>query len=150
MWLEYMFWTGEIFGKNTEIYKSALPDTNIWLDDPYFVPFAEFYLRHPPYWNYPVVAISQEQVINYCKWRSDRVFEILLIREGNLEHNPNQNSNNYFTIDNYFSGKYNNINPSEKYYIYPNYRLPSNQEWQISKNFYSEHNAQKIKTQILP
>src|SRR5690625_7208825 len=42
----------------------------------------ENYLRHPAYAEYPVVGVSWIQAMEYSKWRTDRVNEIMLEREG--------------------------------------------------------------------
>ena len=60
-----------------------------------------YYLRHPAYRDYPVVGVSWLQANDFCKWRTDRVNEFVLIREGLLEQNANQ-QNEPFTTDAYF------------------------------------------------
>lgn len=74
-WLEYLHWTKT---NKPELYKSILPDTNVWKSDlSYNEPYVKFYLRHVAYRNYPVVGISWEQATAYCKWRTERVEENL-------------------------------------------------------------------------
>ena len=40
------------------------------------------YLRHPAYQNYPVVGVSWIQANQFCIWRTDRVNEDALEKEG--------------------------------------------------------------------
>ncbi len=40
------------------------------------------YLRHPAYANYPVVGVSWIQAVEFSKWRTDRVNELRLEKEG--------------------------------------------------------------------
>ena len=144
-WIEYIFWTERVFGENSQEHLATIPDKNVWINEyPCLIDFSEYYYGHPSYRNYPAVGISQKQAIEHCKWRSDRIFEILLIKEGVLEHNPNQNSENYFSIDNYYNGKYNNTPPDLKYNIYPHYKLPSEKEWIEVKDYFLS-NKGKIK-----
>ena len=56
------------------------PDTLVWRDKlRYNEPYVNNYLRHPAYKNYPVVGVSWLQATDYCKWRTDRVNEQILI-----------------------------------------------------------------------
>jgi sulfatase modifying factor 1 len=59
----------------------------------------EYYLRHPAYRDYPVVGVNWLQANDYCAWRTDRVNEVILIREGLFEHYPNQINEDHFTTD---------------------------------------------------
>ncbi len=43
------------------------------------------YLRHPSFQDYPVVGVTWQQATNYAKWRTERVNEGLLEREGYIE-----------------------------------------------------------------
>ena len=45
----------------------------------------ENYLRHPGYAEYPVVGVSWVQANQYCKWRTDRVNEKILMDKGVLK-----------------------------------------------------------------
>src|SRR5690606_12671186 len=42
------------------------------------------YLRHPAYAEYPVVGVNWVQATQYAEWRTDRVNELMLEREGYL------------------------------------------------------------------
>jgi len=94
------------------VYKKALPDTLVWREKlAYNEPYTEYYLRHPSYRDYPVVGVSWLQANDFCAWRTDRVNEWILIREGILMMNPNQ-QNEPFSTDAYFAGQYDQgVNP---------------------------------------
>jgi hypothetical protein len=125
-WLEYMFWTYKIFGENSIEYTATFPDESVWEDFTCLYRFAqEYYLRAVWYQNHPLVGITQQQAMDYSKWRSDRVFESLLISLGKIDWDSAQNRENYFSIERYFNGMFNNVVPCEKIKYYPNYRLPT-------------------------
>lgn len=129
-WREYLFWTGRVFGTKSDEYLSILPDTLLWIQtDSCLHDYAKYYLRHYAYSNYPVVGITKQQAERYSKWRSDRVFENILITHGIIEINPHQNKDTNFTIEGYMSGSYLNYSPDPNYRYYPNYRLPTYEEW---------------------
>jgi len=68
-----------------KIYQAALPDTLVWRNTLGFNELlTENYLRHPAYADYPVVGVSWNQASEYCKWRTDRVNEKILIDKGVL------------------------------------------------------------------
>jgi len=68
-----------------DIYLSAVPDTLVWRDVLGFNELlTENYLRHPSYADYPVVGVSWTQAVQFCKWRTDRVNEKLLMDKGIL------------------------------------------------------------------
>ena len=48
----------------------------------YNEPFVDYYFRHPAYQDYPVVGISWKQANDFSAWRTDRVNEMILDREG--------------------------------------------------------------------
>jgi gliding motility-associated lipoprotein GldJ len=105
-WCEYLYWTGRTYTDYPMIYKKALPDTLVWREKTSFMEnYVEYYLRHPSFRDYPVVGVSWTQASDYCAWRTDRVNEYILMREGVLLMNPNQ-QNEPFTTDAYLSGLY--------------------------------------------
>lgn len=109
MYLEYLDWIKRVYPPSnpnfTAIYTGALPDTLVWRNRlGYSEVLVENYLRHPAYGNYPVVGVSWIQANEYAKWRSDRVAEILLQKEGYLKKDSNildTNAESNFNIDTY-------------------------------------------------
>ncbi len=76
-----------------KIYHAALPDTLVWRDALGFNELlTETYLRHPSYSDYPVVGVSWNQASEYCKWRTDRVNEKILMDKGVLKSLFNMDS----------------------------------------------------------
>jgi len=105
-WCEYLYWVGRTYTDFPMVYKKALPDTLCWREKlAYNEPYVDYYLRHPSFRDYPVVGISWLQATNFCAWRTDRVNEQILIREGIIIPNPNQ-QNNPFTTDAYFANQF--------------------------------------------
>ena len=50
-------------------FKVLLPDTLVWRNQiGYSEPMVKFYFSHPAYQNYPVVGVSYEAALAYCKW----------------------------------------------------------------------------------
>ncbi len=92
MYLEYLDWLKKVFPPDNpnykNIYTGALPDTLVWRNrlgnNEVMV---NNYLRHPAYADYPVVGVSWVQAVQYSKWRTDRVNENILEREGYLKEN---------------------------------------------------------------
>lgn len=151
-WLEYLYWTKRVYGIDyPELYKKALPDTLVWRSKlAYNEPYVDYYLRHPAYRDYPVVGVNWLQATDFCGWRSDRVNEYILIREGLLVHNVDQIGEDNFNTDAYYSNQYNSgkriegladLNPNGTGYrnvkmedgiLLPKYRLPTEAEWEFA------------------
>ena len=163
-----------------QIYINALPDTLVWRDKlGENEMFLNNYLRHPAYREYPVVGVSWEQANDYCIWRTDRVNERILINAGLLmevTHEDRENIEYAFTTDGYLhgplsylelfvtddqkkrirnivalkdndEGRYTNM---EDGLLLPNYRLPTEAEWEhaalgyIGNNIGENHNNRKV------
>ena len=81
-WQEFELWTKAIYGANSKEHLATLPDTLCWREKlSYNEPYVQYYYRHPAYKDYPVVGISYEQAVNYCKWRSERVKMFLSLKK---------------------------------------------------------------------
>jgi len=90
MYLEYLDWLKRVFPPTEENYKNiyvgALPDTLVWRSAlGYNETMTNNYLRHPAYAEYPVVGVSWIQATEFSKWRTDRVNEGVLEKEGYLK-----------------------------------------------------------------
>ncbi|WP_291104939.1 MULTISPECIES: gliding motility lipoprotein GldJ [unclassified Flavobacterium] len=92
MYLEYLDWLKKVFPPTEEnyknIYEGALPDTLVWRNRlGYDETMTNNYLRHPSYANYPVVGVNWIQAVEFSKWRTERVNEALLEKNGYLKKN---------------------------------------------------------------
>ena len=156
------------------IYEKALPDTLVWRDKlGENEMFVNNYLRHPAYREYPVVGISWEQANDYCLWRTDRVNERILINAGILleEGHVDRDPDYIFTTEAYLyggedyhtaiindqlklrvknkkdvkandEGRYANMSDG---LLLPNYRLPTEAEWELAALGYMGDNLENRK-----
>ena len=151
---EYVYWMGRVFGDdNPQIVRAVKPDTLVWREElGYNEPFVEYYFTYPAYDNYPVVGVTWLQATQYSKWRSDRVNEMLLIKNGYLENNNEQRNEDNFTTESYTTGQFvgatgkkkpeknpsadgessnTNITMADGLML-PDYRLPTEAEWEYA------------------
>ena len=147
---EYLHWIRRVLATEyPEVYSQSLPDTLVWRSKlAYNEPMVDNYLRHPSYSKYPVVGVNWRQANDFCAWRTDRVNERILIREGVQRENPNQTTDDNYNTDAYLAGQYEGLvrnNPKdldpnndrrpvrwEDGILLPRYRLPTEAEWEYA------------------
>lgn len=162
MYMEYLDWLKRVFDPEDEnyknIYEGALPDTLVWRNRlGYNETMTNNYLRHPAYANYPVVGVNWIQAVEFSKWRTDRVNENVLEREGYLKRDAkitDAKGDNTFSTETYLNaptktyggneeivlkGKRGKSKDSVNLYaqrtsgiILPEYRLPTEAEWEYA------------------
>jgi formylglycine-generating enzyme required for sulfatase activity len=121
-WQEYVVWLAKKHGETAVEYKNALPDTLVWRNkESQNEPYVQYYYSHPAYKEFPVIGISYEQAVQYCKWRTERVKELFKTKQ-----------------------------LTDKKNVYPSnfeYRLPTKEEWEAAAKIgYSEKTKKLLET----
>ncbi|MCO5725178.1 gliding motility lipoprotein GldJ [Robiginitalea marina] len=161
MYLEYLDYLKSVYPpedpRYTNIYEGALPDTLVWRNRLGFnETMTNNYLRHPAYAEYPVVGVNWVQATQFAEWRTDRVNEAMLEREGYLAEDVKYRAMNGEIGGTFSTEAYLN-NPKSVYggqidtlmgkmqkdsmptfakrstgIIMPEYRLPTETEWEYA------------------
>lgn len=81
-YMEYEYWSEAIYGANSKEHLATMPDTLCWREKlAYNEPYVNYYYRHVAYRDYPVVGVSYEQAVAFCKWRTDRVKSFMTMKK---------------------------------------------------------------------
>ncbi len=161
MYLEYLDYLKSVYPpenpKYANIYKGALPDTLVWRNRLGFnETMTNNYLRHPAYADYPVVGVNWVQAVQFSEWRTDRVNEAMLEREGYLAKDAKYKAvtgeiEGTFSTEAYlnrpesvYGGQIDSLQGKQKKdsvsnfakrssgIIMPEYRLPTETEWEYA------------------
>lgn len=159
---EYLYWLERAYGADyPETIAKALPDSTVWRAGlSYNEPNVNYYFRHAATNNYPVVGVNWYQARAYCRWRSDRVNEMLMIKNGILKKNVNQVNEDVFNSEAYAAGQYlgtpgknqkRDLDPNgaprrnatySDGVLLPDYRLPTEAEWEYAALGLIENNPE--------
>jgi formylglycine-generating enzyme required for sulfatase activity len=169
----YLEYLQRYYSRSTHV--KALPDTTVWqhedLSQQNKVYLMNNYLRNSLFQDYPVVGVSPEQIEKYASWKTDRMNELILIREGVISYDTLMtDSSTVFSTQSYFEGHYESqqrfdeiqdLTPSnvdgkklgtrrvrfEDAILMPRYRIPTIQEWQFAALALGDDKNKYVKTE---
>ncbi len=171
-YLNYLSYLKRYYSKAT--YLAALPDTTVWQQEPINDSIKNYlvsnYLRLERFHYFPVVGLDTAQINRYLEWKTDRLNEYILIREGIFEKsNDAVDSSDVFSTTAYLNDSFDDheimqlpdLNPSrgsgkrglgvrsvrmEDGILLPGYRLPTLAEWKWAAFEIGDSNHTYIKS----
>jgi hypothetical protein len=104
-YLCFLQWTYRVYGStNMSVYRDMLPDTTASKD-----------VFDPAKANQPVKGLTKKQALAFCQWRSDRLNEYILIREGILIKDFQQRNEEHFNTESYLAFQYGGMVKNDLY-----------------------------------
>ena len=133
-WLEYEYY---IKLDSEEVYwKNNLPDTTVWAKNLAFNdPYVDHYYRYPGFRFFPVVGVNWRQAVNYCRWRTEVVNNELAAEAGLLDPIADEGDDAFAGAEGVSAptgGGGRQRIPLESGVVLPNYRLPTEAEWEYA------------------
>jgi gliding motility-associated lipoprotein GldJ len=133
-WLEYEYYIKQ---DSDQVYWSNnLPDSSVWARDLAFNdPYVSHYYRYPGFRYFPVVGVNWRQAVNYCVWRTEVVNNKLAQDAGYFEGTSGETEDDPFAGAEAAApaagGPPQRI-PLESGIVLPDYRLPTEAEWEYA------------------
>ncbi len=130
-WLEYEYYIKQ--DSDEYYWKNNLPDTTVWAKDlAYNDPYVDHYYRYPGFRYFPVVGVNWRQAVNYCQWRT-RVVNIKLAEDAGYYDEDTSEDDAFAGAEGEpaSAGEFKRI-PLETGVVLPNYRLPTEAEWEYA------------------
>jgi formylglycine-generating enzyme required for sulfatase activity len=134
----FILWNKQIFGENSNEYKIAIPDTTGWTQN-------ELKLLRNIYKGITTLeqqftflkGVTENQLKAYNQWRSNYMFYSYLYMQAKIKHIDflKETKDNYFTINRYFNGDFDSLLIGEKVNMYPEQRIPTEQEKTICQKY---------------
>jgi len=123
IWQNYLFYLKrDSIELDHDPYTMALPDTSVWINEigeQFGQQFAKYYHQSPETENHPVVGVTYEQALAFCKWRSAMDTQLF-----NYQYKLNDEE----------------LTDYRSVWVEFHYRLPSEEEWEMAcvSNNYSK------------
>ncbi len=148
-YLLYLDWLRKNLKDNSATYNQAFPDTTVFgklFTNTYNDPMMYNYFYNPAFKYYPVVGVNWSQAMNYCIWKSSRLNEEMLWKNG-LTFIDTNNITYNFSLETKYSGNsddslYSFINKYKESLI--TLRLPTEYEWDIAYKYVFDKRSKKI------
>lgn len=106
----YLLWLRNVYVDYPNVLQASLPDSSSWKSNQFNEPHMQQYLFHPAFEEYPVLGVSWLQADAFCRWKTHRLNEHVLLKESFFMH-PSENSyiqinENNFNTEAWICGQY--------------------------------------------